>query len=205
MYSRVGKTLMVGRGPTGPSRAFLAFVVDDPAAVDVRDRAAALRLATDTFADARWPLADRVVAAMADADDLYFDTVSQIRMPSWSTGRVTLVGDAAFAPSFLSGQGTSLALIGAYALASELTADPADPGTALPAYERRLRPFAERNQALALRSGSSVLPRTARDLRRRNLKFRAAPWLQRLGLLKVLANSHVREASNDFALATSDR
>lgn len=142
---------------------------------------------------------------MADADDLYFDTVSQIRMPSWSTGRVTLAGDAAFAPSFLSGQGTSLALIAAHTLAAELAADPLNPRTAFLAYERRLRPFVERNQALALRSGSNVLPRTARDLRRRNLKFRAAPWLQRLGLLNVLSSAHVRDASNDFALATSDR
>lgn len=61
-----------------------------------------------------------MLKALPDADDLFFDAVSQIRMPRWSEGRVALVGDAAFAPSFLTGQGTSLALVGAYMLAHSL-------------------------------------------------------------------------------------
>ena len=40
-------------------------------------------------------------------------------------GRVTLVGDAGYCPSPLSGQGTSLALVGAYVLAGELRPPPA--------------------------------------------------------------------------------
>ena len=67
------------------------------------------------------------------ADDLYYDTVSQIRMPAWTSGRVALVGDAAYAPSFFSGQGTSLALAGAYVLAGELHRAGGDPGRAFPA------------------------------------------------------------------------
>ncbi|KQX69460.1 hypothetical protein ASD48_40530 [Streptomyces sp. Root1310] len=61
-----------------------------------------------------------MVDAMRDADDLFFDTAGQIRMPHWSSGRVALVGDAAYAPSFLTGQGSSLALVGAYILADAL-------------------------------------------------------------------------------------
>lgn len=57
---------------------------------------------------------------MRDADDLFFDGVSQTRMPQWASGRVALVGDAAYAPSFLTGQGSSLALVGAYMLAASL-------------------------------------------------------------------------------------
>jgi len=45
-----------------------------------------------------------MVRAMRAADDLFFDVISQIRMPAWSRGRVALVGDAAYAPSFLTGQ-----------------------------------------------------------------------------------------------------
>jgi 2-polyprenyl-6-methoxyphenol hydroxylase-like FAD-dependent oxidoreductase len=52
------------------------------------------------------------VRASEDIGKDRHDTVSQIRMDRWSTGKVTLVGDAAYAPSFLSGQGTSLALVG---------------------------------------------------------------------------------------------
>src|SRR3546814_5986009 len=50
-----------------------------------------------------------MVDQMLKADDLFFDAVSQIRMPIWSSGRVVLTGDAAHATSFLSGQGSSCA------------------------------------------------------------------------------------------------
>jgi 2-polyprenyl-6-methoxyphenol hydroxylase-like FAD-dependent oxidoreductase len=89
-------------------------------------------------------------------------------MPSWSQGRVSLVGDAAFAPSFRSGQGTSLALVGAYVLAGELATHD-DPGDAFAAYERIVRPFVEANQALAItENGSLLLPRTQAELDARN-------------------------------------
>jgi 2-polyprenyl-6-methoxyphenol hydroxylase-like FAD-dependent oxidoreductase len=119
------------------------------------------------FADGGWEI-PRLLEAMRHADDLFFDTVSQIRMPCWSKGRVGLAGDAAFAPSFLSGQGTSLALVGAYVLAGELAAHD-NPADALAAYERTVRPFAEANQALATKEGGSFfLPRTQEQLDARN-------------------------------------
>ena len=80
----------------------------------------------------------------------------------WSSGRVVLVGDAAYAPSFLSGQGSSIALVGAYVLAGEL-ATHADPVEAFTAYERIARPFVEANQALAGSGGGFLLPRTPRN------------------------------------------
>jgi 2-polyprenyl-6-methoxyphenol hydroxylase-like FAD-dependent oxidoreductase len=89
-------------------------------------------------------------------------------MPSWSRGRVSLVGDAAFAPSFRSGQGTSLALVGAYVLGGEL-APHDDPANAFANYERIMRPFVEANQALATKGKASLLfPRTQQDLDARN-------------------------------------
>src|SRR5262249_53005092 len=42
-----------------------------------------------------------------------------IRMDHWSQGRVVLVGDAGYCASPMSGQGASLALIGAHVLAGE--------------------------------------------------------------------------------------
>ena len=71
------------------------------------------------FADAGWET-DRILAAMDTTDDLYFDRVSQIRMPSWRRGRIALVGDAAMAVSFLAGEGAGLAMTGAYVLAGEI-------------------------------------------------------------------------------------
>ena len=102
---------------------------------------------------------------MREADDLFFDIVSQIRMPRWSSGRVALVGDAAYAPSFLSGQGSSLALVGAYVLAGEL-ATGARPRGRLRGVRRAVRAFVEMNQALANKGARGILPRTAEDLAR---------------------------------------
>ena len=78
-----------------------------------------LEVVERAFAGNGWEV-PRQLAAMRTADDLFFDSVSQIRMPSWTKGRVALVGDAGYAPSFLSGQGNSLAVVGACQLAAAL-------------------------------------------------------------------------------------
>ena len=57
---------------------------------------------------------------MDSTDEVYFDRVSQIQMDTWSQGRVGLIGDAAFSPSLLAGQGAALAMTAAYVLAGEL-------------------------------------------------------------------------------------
>ncbi|MCZ1005738.1 FAD-dependent monooxygenase [Streptomyces lydicus] len=91
----------------------------------------------------------RLLKAMWGAADFYFDAMAQIRMDRWSDRRTVLIGDAGYCPSPLSGQGTSLALVGAYVLADELGRADGDHRTALPRYEERLRPFVALNQALA--------------------------------------------------------
>ncbi|MFE8872672.1 FAD-dependent monooxygenase [Acetobacter persici] len=139
---------------------FLTFMTDQGAPRTVRGQ---LDLIQATYAGMRWEV-PRLLKEMAVADDLYFDSVSQIRMPHWSKGSVVLLGDAAFAPSFRSGQGTSLALVGAYVLAGEL-ASHEDTLAGLEAYERALRPFVEANQALATDGrGAFFLPRTQADI-----------------------------------------
>ncbi|MEV0826460.1 FAD-dependent monooxygenase [Nonomuraea rubra] len=90
--------------------------------------------------------APRLLEAMWKADDFYFDSMAQVKMERWTKGRVALVGDAGYCASPLSGQGTSLALVGAYVLAQELGAGGAD---AYDRYEQRMRPFVTANQALA--------------------------------------------------------
>ncbi len=146
---------------------FLAFATDEAPVSTSRDAEEQIRRTRAAFAGMGWEV-PRLLDAMAQADDLYFDSVSQIRMPHWSKGRVALVGDAAFAPSFRSGQGTSLALVGAYVLAGELaTRD--DPQDAFAAYERIARPFVEANQALATDdNGAFFLPRTQKDIETRD-------------------------------------
>jgi hypothetical protein len=82
-------------------------------------------------------------AAMQGCEDLYFDAVSQVEMDSWSRGRVALVGDACFAPSLLSGQGSSFAMAGAYLLAGELGASDGDYEAAFGRHQSRFKPFIE--------------------------------------------------------------
>lgn len=86
------------------------------------------------------------IAAMKDTDQFYYNELAQIRMPRWSKGRVVLVGDAAHCASPFSGQGTSLALVGAFVLARELARHPGQLDVALDAYEARMRPYVTLNQ-----------------------------------------------------------
>lgn len=88
----------------------------------------------------------RLVAAMRPAKDFYFGALAQVRMETWSRGRVTLAGDAAYCPTPFTGQGTSLALIGAFVLARELTRTPRDHAGAFARCEARMLPFVRKNQ-----------------------------------------------------------
>lgn len=110
--------------------------------------------------------------AMADANDLYFDRVSQIEMPRWSQGRVGLVGDAAACVSLLAGEGAGLGMVEAYVMAAELARADGDHSIAFPAYERRLRRFIEDKQKSARAFAGSFAPRSHIGIATRNLAVR---------------------------------
>ncbi|KOT98783.1 FAD-dependent monooxygenase [Streptomyces ardesiacus] len=156
--------------PADRLHGFLTFTRDTPPFEAFRDPRAQRDLVAARFPERVWHL-PRLVEGMREADDLFFDVVSQIHMPAWSHGRVVLAGDAAHATSFISGQGSSVALVGAYVLAGEL-ATHADHADAFAAYERLIRPFAERNQALATGGGSAVTPTTRQEIEARNALLR---------------------------------
>ncbi|SHF14697.1 FAD-dependent monooxygenase [Streptoalloteichus hindustanus] len=120
----------------------------EPLDYDYRDVDQQKRIMAEQLADLGWET-PRLLAAMHDSTGFFFDAMAQIHMDRWSTGRVTLVGDAGYCPSPLSGQGTSLALVGAYVLADELRAAAGDHESAFQRYEERMRPFVTLNQALA--------------------------------------------------------
>jgi 2-polyprenyl-6-methoxyphenol hydroxylase-like FAD-dependent oxidoreductase len=117
-------------------------------AYDYRDIQQQKQIVADRLASVGWQI-PKLLAAMADASDFYFDAMVQIHMDHWSIGQVALIGDAGYCASALSGQGTSLALVGAYVLAHELDRPDTDHTAALAAYERRMHPFVALNQALA--------------------------------------------------------
>jgi len=139
-------------------RAHLMFPAV-PGALARGDVAAQKQVIAEVFAGVGWEV-PTLLAALDRAEDLYFDDMSQVRMPRWSTGRVVLLGDAGYCASPMSGRGTSQALIGAYVLAGEL-ANGADHTAAFAEYERALRDYVEMNHEMGRYAVSSFdLPPT---------------------------------------------
>ncbi|WP_278265774.1 FAD-dependent monooxygenase [Nocardia sp. AG03] len=116
--------------------------------VDYRDVDAQKRLLRARIDGLGW-LTPRILAHLDDTPDFYLDQVAQVVMDRWSRGRVGLLGDAAFSSSPMSGQGTGLALVGAYVLAGELAAAEWNPEIGFARYEARMRSFVEANQEIA--------------------------------------------------------
>jgi 2-polyprenyl-6-methoxyphenol hydroxylase-like FAD-dependent oxidoreductase len=162
----------------GRSAFFLILAVDRTFGRAGHDAQAQRQALHNAFGGLGWETGD-IMAAMDTVNDLYFDRVAQVRLPRWSHGRVVLLGDAAYCPSLLAGQGSAFAMAGAYVLADELAAAGGDHRAAFFAYERRFRPFIETKQHAAERFGDWVAPRTRGALRVRNLVTRTMniPWL----------------------------
>lgn len=130
---------------------------------DYRDRDRPKQILKDYFAgNESWKLPE-ILEAMLAADELYFDEACQIKMPSWTKGRVGLIGDAAYAPSFFTGMGTSLAMQGATILAKELQHH-GDHQTAFEKYNQGFRSFVESVQARVDASLKVQLPETEEEL-----------------------------------------
>ena len=125
-YSVPGK--QVGRLTLRNDRTLFLFVFADERGrlTDLHDIAAKKEALRSHFGGLGWEC-PQILAALDSCAELYFDPVSQIRMESWSKGRVGLVGDAAFCPSLLAGQGSALAMVAAYVLAGELGATGSSP------------------------------------------------------------------------------
>ena len=159
--------------------AFFLILAAGPALTHLRYSSAAQRdMLRVAFGGLGWETG-AIMAAMDSSDDLYFDTVAQARLPRWSRGRVVLLGDAAYCPSLLAGQGAALAMAGAYVLAKALGEASGDPRAAFGAYERRFKPFVDAKQRAAEKYAGWFAPRTPAGLRVRNVVTRALnlPWL----------------------------
>jgi 2-polyprenyl-6-methoxyphenol hydroxylase-like FAD-dependent oxidoreductase len=182
VYNTPGRAVAIH--PAGPGAAFMFRAPRIPQ-FDYRDTDQHKRLLCDAYAGAGWrvpELLDRVRAA----DDLYFDSVSRIQVPTWSRGRIGLVGDAASCVS-LFGDGSSLAMTGAYTLADALGADIP---SGLRAYEARHRPARSEKENSVAQATRLLIPATATGIWVRNvgvrllsLAGRAAWWNTRSGSL----------------------
>ena len=141
---------------------------------DYHDHDVQKRILTQEFGDHnRWRVPELLEAARCDPE-LYFDSVSQIDMPSWHRGRVVLVGDAAHCASPLSGRGTSLALTGTWLLAKALTENAEDVVAAFDQYERAQRPHVTYAQGTVGAGGDLLVPTTQEAIDARNRALAAA-------------------------------
>jgi len=174
-YSELGRVAAIwsSRGDAN-AKACFGFVA--PTVIDLRDRAQQQQVLANVYNGIGWEV-PRLLEMMPGAADYYFDAAAQICMDHWSRGRVVLVGDAGYCASPMSGQGTSLALIGAYVLAGELAAASGAYQTAFDQYEKEMRSFVMLNQALGLRSAKLMKSKGKKNVFTRLLEqiMRIAP------------------------------
>ena len=138
-------------GAGTPAKVGLVFAAPRlPRTVDPR------QVLRERFAGSGWRVPS-FLDTLGAVPDLYFDSMSQVELPRWSAGRVVLLGDAAHCPAPSSGQGTSLALVGAYVLAGELARGDGH-AAAFARYEAVLRPYVERNQELGRTMAGDMVP-----------------------------------------------
>ncbi|MBB5609333.1 MULTISPECIES: FAD-dependent monooxygenase [unclassified Janthinobacterium] len=169
MFNLPGKMVMLNAYKNKTDIIF-GFVSDHEIAYDYRDEAQQRGIIAGEFEGAGWRTAE-MLREMDGASNFYFDKLCQIRMPSWSSGRVVLVGDAAYCASPASGKGGSLAIDGAAALADAMRSAAGDYALAFHRYEENFRPYIDEVQTDAVRVGLEMLiPRTEEAIRVRNAK-----------------------------------
>lgn len=192
LYTRVGS--QVARFSMRDDRTMFLFTFADPDPGIPAAMADQKSLLRDRFRGARWEV-PRILAALDDCTELYFDRVSQIRMDArpglWTENRVTLVGDAASCVSLLAGQGSALAMVAAYLLAGELAQASGDYGRAFGRYQERFAPFVRNKQRAALRFAGMFAPRSkfALYLRNRGMSLMNISWIADFAMRRDLADT----------------
>ncbi|WP_306206648.1 FAD-dependent monooxygenase [Actinoplanes sp. RD1] len=162
-------------GPGDPARVGMVFASTPLGPVRpkqvLRERFAGMGWRVDSFLD-----------ALDAGPEPYFDSLSQVELPHYSAGRVALLGDAAYCPSPAAGQGTSLALVGAYVLGRALAATD-DHAAAFDRYETVMRPYAEKNLAYGRKMAGDMVPGGRWSLAFRNYGMRTLrfnPWKRQI-------------------------
>jgi 2-polyprenyl-6-methoxyphenol hydroxylase-like FAD-dependent oxidoreductase len=195
MYSTPGRTAAMYPARHNTEAKAMFFFASEPFPYDRHDIGGQKKILAEAFAGGGWEV-PRLLEAMWGAYDFYFDTVSQVHMDRWSSGRAVLVGDAAYCPSPMAGVGTSLALVGAYVLAGELKAAGGDHRRAFVRYEEEMREYVEQGQKLAKGNATGLIPRSRLQIRIRNQVIRMLPYLPWRGLIA----GGVQKAANAITL-----
>lgn len=161
-YTELGKMVAIWSSK-GDSNAKACFAFTSSVSVDPRARDQQQQLVRTTFQEMKW-IVPQLLETMLSAPDFYFDSTTQICMDHWFQDRVVLLGDAAYCASPMSGQGSSLALIGSYVLAGELAQASGNYRTAFTHFEQEMTPFVKLNQALGIRAAKLMRSNEKRTL-----------------------------------------
>ena len=146
-FTEIGRVAQAwSTGDNRKVKLCFAFVSED-GEIPLKDPPAHLRHLNKAFEGLDWVTSD-MLAHQPHGEEYYFDKAAQVKMDHFCKGRVALVGDAGYCASPLSGQGTSLAIIGAYVLAGELAKAGGDHRRGFQSYEKELKPFIQTNQRL---------------------------------------------------------
>jgi len=180
-YNVPGKQAAVYTVGENRSAAFFIFASPQKLPYDYHDVDMQKQLLRKEFENLGWKCRD-LLSQMDVAPDFYFDVVSQIQMLSWSKGRAGLVGDACDCPSLLSGQGSTLAMVGAYILAGELKNANGDHEIAFKQYQNIFKPFIDNKQRIARTFAKSLVPKSGFGIWMRNtfVNLMFIPFFSRL-------------------------
>jgi 2-polyprenyl-6-methoxyphenol hydroxylase-like FAD-dependent oxidoreductase len=175
MYNRPGRSLTV-HPVLGTAGVGFIFRAPPHQPADYRDLRDQKRVVLNAYDGMDWkvPELPALREQVSTADDLYFDAVSEVRMPRWSWGGVGLLGDAASCVS-LFGDGSSLAMQGAFTLAGFLAESRHDPVTALLRYESSHRKTSRSRQRGYRLAAHWLVPATRAGLLARNQAARLLP------------------------------
>ncbi|MDI5940248.1 FAD-dependent monooxygenase, partial [Micromonospora sp. DH15] len=172
MHNAPGRALALHPNRGNAGAAFIFRGLWEPG-FDHRDTAEHKRLLTAAYSGGGWRTPELLQRVRA-SDDLYLDSVSQVRLDRWSSGRVALLGDAATCVS-LFGDGSTLAMAGAATLAESLAATPGDVAGALRRYEQTHRKLVAPKQRNVARAASLLVPTTRFGIAARNAATRLLP------------------------------
>lgn len=134
MYNVPGKAVMLS-AYNGKTDIAFCFFSEREIAYNRRDREEQKRTVRQHLESEGWRVPE-LLEEMNRCEDFYFDKLCQIRMTTWTKGRVALVGDAAYCPSPAAGMGGSMAILGAAALADALGKYPGDLKAAFQEYDQ---------------------------------------------------------------------
>lgn len=168
IYNEPGKMIMLN-AYNNKTDIVLCFFSEKEIPYDYRNEEQQRNIILNHFDGTGWRTPE-LLEEVKSSKSFYFDKLCQMKMPSWTRGRIALVGDAGYCASPAAGRGGSLAIDGAAALADAFQKHQDNFELAFQEYNQQFRPFIEEVQAAAVSFGLEVLiPSTEEAIRKRNI------------------------------------